>query len=374
MNLSIMNAVKMAANTGVNSGGMRADGRADTNETRQKAEIHAITSGDKINKEVADKGFKLIQNSVKEAANWTAQLFQLIRDCEDTSVAWASFTYSEEQAIKWFRETIQQSDPDYSGKIRNLADVARYNGDKQLSYSVTKSKLKGIIDDETALCDGLQKWYNFQQKHDGFGARALPEGFLNIYSKRYDGKKGSTVFMRDAREAREGANMLENRTAQMRREGAKADAAKTGEQGEQAVSGATAGVRQNTNLPAVIFEAQNNLLRAIQDCYEEIGNDEWVANKLQALAVEMRELVAIARKEVKDKVAATSSKPSQAIADAARQERAELAAADVQNGEADDTEEVSAAAQDEELPEPELTEEDEAHINSMGDDKQQVAG
>lgn len=304
---------------------MLANGRGSGTSPEQaaeqsKAKVLDIVSRDETNPEAVTRTLQMILKSVKEAEGWTRELFLIIRSCSDVHIAKASLMAGESRAIVKFREMIVAGDPNYAGKIKTLNDIAKYNGDKQLTYTVTKSKLFSIIDDDVDLCSKLQEWWNFAAKHDGAPHKALPDGFLNAWSKRYqDEKKGSTLFMRDAREAQAAVGILINRTAQLGREQSRDAAAHTGENGDQTqqqvTSGGTANVIQKGDLVKSTQEALNLVIRLTMDCNsnEEV-TIEGTNGVLAKCAHGLQTLLDAARKALQDKVQATSSQPSQGIA------------------------------------------------------------
>lgn len=316
-----MNIINKAVHQAMLPNGRGSGTSQDQAKAASKASVVEMVSKEVFNPEAAEKGYKLIMQSVRESASWTRDLFLVIRSCEDVHIAKASLVAAESRAIQKFREMITQEDPTYSGKIKNLADVAKYNGDKQLTYTTTKSKLFGIIDNESDLCADLQGWWNFQAKHDGEPHKGLPEGYLNIYAKRYnDEKKGSSLFMRDAREAQAAKGLLVARSEQLKREQSKAAGAQTGQNGEQTQQGVASGTRQRGNLPESTQACLNAVIKAVQDSYEVLPL-ETLNGVLSETVSRINTLVEEKREALKAKVSAGSSKPSTAIAEAVQAAR-----------------------------------------------------
>lgn len=304
---------------------MLANGRgsgtsADQARAADKARVMDLVTKEDINPQAVERGIQLIMRSVKEAAGWTRDLFLLVRSCSDIHIAKASLVAAESRAVQRFRELITQEDKEYAGKIKNLNDIAKYNGQTQLTYSVTKSKIFGIIDSNVDLCHDLQSLWLFQTKHDGAPHKGLPDGFLDPWHARYqDDKKGSTLFMRDAREAQAAKGILTAREAQLNREKSKEASAQTGQNGEQTqqqvTSGGTASVVQKGDLVKSTQEALNLVVRLTMACNSDQEVTIEDTNRvLTECANGLQKLITDARDKVKQAVAATSSSPSKGIA------------------------------------------------------------
>ena len=289
-------------------------------ENAAKGRIIDLVSKKDVLPEAAERGFKLIQQAVKEGANWTREMFLVFRMCEDVGQALGSLGAAERRAIEWFRATIKENDPTYTKAIKGLNDIAKYNGQPQLTYSVTKSRLVGIIDNSETLCDGLQSWWNYQAKHDGEPQKALPAGYLELYHSRYgDEKKGAALFMKDAREAQAGIDIHAARLEKDNADAKRKAASQTGQNGEQdgsrTTQGMESGTRQRANKPDSVQQCLNAVVRAVDDNWELIGIE--ATNGILSTCVEsLQKLVQEKREEIARAVREGSSTPSQAIANA----------------------------------------------------------
>lgn len=293
--MNVMNHVKMA---------MLANGRGSGTSAEQavaaeKAQVVSIVNGEKINQAAVEMGVKLIIQSVKESAGWTRSLFVLIRSCKDRSEAKGSLITAEDRAVIKLRELIAQEDPGYTGKIKNLSDVVKYNGGT-LSYVTTKSKLFGVLDNVDDLCSDLQGLWLDQAKHDGAPHKALADGYLDAWSKRYADVKGSTLFMRDAREAQAAGPILKNREEQRAKAAAKQASAETGQNGKQTQQQIVSGT--NVDQKGLQVKSTQEALNKVIVLTHDVDNDEGVsiedtnavltecASKLQALLVAARDV------------------------------------------------------------------------------------
>lgn len=247
---------------------------AEVAQQQSKARIVDMVTKENVNQQAVDKAVGLILKAVKESAGWTRDLFLTIRMCSgDIELAKGSLHTAEQRAIKKFREMIAQTDPGYPHKIKTLNDLAKYNGDTQLTYSVTKSKLFGIIDNAEDLRSELQKLWLFENEHEGAPMKLLPNGFLDVFSDRYkDDKKGSTLFMSDVRMAKEAEAKLAVKLEMRQKELAKQAAAETGQHGEQTQQGIENGATEQHGLQIKSTqEALNRLIRLVHDADNHEG-------------------------------------------------------------------------------------------------------
>lgn len=368
----------MAQTTNVKAGEMLPNGRIQGNPVREavkdalakdkgtdgkptSASITDMANGAKFDAELVKRGVQIIQGSIKQNAMLTRDVFNLIAACENLQIAEGTLTYAERNVIKQLKE----GQPEGEKPIKNLTDVARLQGSKQLSYVSVKARLLQIMNSEQELVDELQKWYNFQAKHDGEPQMSVQPEFLNPYSRRYrDPVKGWQQYTKDARLAENCKAMLAARVEALAKARGRDAAGQTGQNGANDVSGVRSGDRQRGNLPESTQGVLNLVIKATQDAYEEVDTDA-LNGILQKCADSVRKLQTDARDLAQAKIRESSSKPSEAIAAGSRQ----LSEGDIVR-EMPEVPLANVAGEDDgesELGE-ELTEEDEANIEANAPD------
>lgn len=330
--------------------GVQADG--STVNTVGPYPTASVTNIDKqIDQKVSEAAKKIILANIKGNAGLTRDVFNLIRSCDDLIIAKHSMNAAEDRVVKMFDS---QKIPGEK-KIKSLRDVAMLHGIKQFSWTAVKSQLFSVCEAEDELCEGLQAWWNYEAKHDEAPIKTLPEGFLNLYSKRYGNEKqGWAVFTRDARTAKAGMAMHANRLEQDKRTASKKAGAETGENGEQTQQGLASGTRQRPNLPEDTQALLNKAIDAVHEASGVLSNE--VLNGL---------LVSFA-KDVSDLLTAHHD----AVRETAAHERPNEAVASTQSGTGD-----GAKSGDVELPDvtvdvfstddEELSDEDKANIEEV---------
>jgi len=299
-------------------GAMLPNGRvagtsAEIDAQNSRATVMDLVTKEKIDEKAADATVGLILKSAKEAAGWTRDLFNLIRSCGDIELAKGSLLTGEARAIKKFRELVTASDPDYKGKIKSLGDIAKYQGMTQLSYSVTKSKLIGLIDGAEEMADVVQKLWIFENEHEGAPMKVLAKGYLDAFSERYaDPKKGSTQFMRDVREAQEAQVKYTVKMEQKDKEKAKQAAAETGQNGEQTQQG----IANGTNVDQrglQVKSTQEALNKVIRLTHDADNNDDVKVEDLNGILTEcaqkLQELLNAAADANRERVSKLGSAP-----------------------------------------------------------------
>lgn len=280
-----------------------------------KAVLAGVPNADdvKFNDEVAEKGKKIILTSVRQGAELTREVFLFIRACKGIDYVEGTFKVAEIRAIKALRD----GQPEGEKPIKSLADIAKIQGGAGASsYISVRSRLVKILKDSEELVERLQEWYNFQAKHDAEPQMFVQPDFLDPWGKRYaDEKRGWSVFTRDARIAEQCAATLDTRKKALERSKGKEAAAQTGQNGTQHQQGLVSGGRTRDLFPDSTIACWNELVKATHEAMDEL--DHAVINGVIATAAKaLRELVAAKKQSLKDKVQATSSEPSQGIADA----------------------------------------------------------
>lgn len=282
-----------------------------------KAVLAGVPRADdvKFNDEVAERGKKIILTSVRQGAELTREVFLFIRSCQGIDYVEGTFKVAEIRAIKALRD----GQPEGEKPIKSLPDIAKIQGGAGASsYISVRSRLVKILKDSEELVERLQEWYNFQAKHDGEPQMFVQPDFLDPWGKRYmDEKRGWSVFTRDARIAEQCAATLDTRKKALERAKGKEAAATTGQNGTQHQQGLVSGGRTRDLFPDSTIAVWNELVKATHDAMDEVDHAE-VNGILAKAAQALRELVAAKKQTLKDKVSATSSAPSQGIADANR--------------------------------------------------------
>lgn len=252
---------------------------------------------------------KVINTDLKNAANTSEGIFKVIQQCQNWQEADSTFRLAENNLIAHYRKT--------DTSIKTMADICAVAGVKQLSYSQIKNQLIATVKESEALCENLQKLYDFQYESMSPDEQAknardtVPEGFLNPWHSRYqkrvpDDEKPITVFNRDRRlatgslKALEQAQKLQARARKeadaraterhqeaLRQAAASADTAPAGSGGT--AQGFSSGTRQGRILSVVVQQALNLLINAVHSAEQYLADSEVLPilgnahDKLQAL-------------------------------------------------------------------------------------------
>lgn len=252
---------------------------------------------------------KVINTDLKNAANTSEGIFKVIQQCDSWGHADSVFRRAENDLIAHYRKT--------DTSIKTMADICALAGVKQLSYSQIKNGLIATVKEADALCENLQKLYDFQYESMTADEQAknardtVPEGFLNPWHSRYqkrvpDDEKPVTVFNRDRRlatgslKALEQAQKLQARARKeadaraterhqeaLRQAAASADTAPAGSGGT--AQGFSSGTRQGRILSVVVQQALNLLINAVHSAEQYLADSEVLPilgnahDKLQAL-------------------------------------------------------------------------------------------
>lgn len=292
----------------------------------------------KFNDAVAEKGKKIILTSVRQGAELTREVFLFIRACQGIDYVEGTFKVAEARAIK----AIRDGQPEGEKIIKTLGDIAKIQGGAGASsYISVRTRLSKILRDSEELIEKLQKWYNFQHKVDKEPQMFVHPEFLDPWSKKYeDDKRGWSQFTRDARLAEQCGAQYDQRVQALERAKGKEASSQTGQNGDQHQQGMVSGTRQRGNLA----DSTQKCLNAVVSLTHEVADElpmEQVNGILSTCVMALQHALAVYRAEIKAKVAETSSRPSQGIADAENGGSADAVA----SGQTDDTDDAESGAQ-----------------------------
>lgn len=237
---------------------------------------------------------KVINTDLKNAANTSEGIFSVIQQCQNWQEADSVFRLAENNLIAHYRKT--------NTSIKTMADICELSGVKQLSYSQIKNQLIATVKEADALCENLQKLYDFQYESMSTEDQAknardtVPDGFLNPWHSRYqkrvpDDEKPVTVFNRDKRLATGSLKALEQAQKLQAKARKEADARAT-ERHQEALrqasgtadnapagSGGTAqgfasGTRGGRVLSVVVQQALNMLINSVHSAEQYLADSE----------------------------------------------------------------------------------------------------
>ena len=320
---------------------MLANGRAATSPIAEmvkknvEAQGNVVASGPyktiqggkddiKIDDALAEKGKKIILDTVRKGAELSRQIFEIVRECESPEYVEGTFKVAEARALKVIKDAqdahfkkleAEGKAPDEK-PIRTLSDIAKVQGGAgAASYIAVKARYVKWVNDSDSMVKDLQDWFNFQAKHDGEPQMAVQPDLLNPWSKRYAGNLGWQQFSRDARLCENSKNLLTNRKRVLERQKGRQAAAETGQHGEQTQQGMASGVRQRGNLPDSIQACLNAVIKAVQSSYETIET-ETLNGILSQCVSAIGAAYDAANAAIKAKAQESSSVPSPGIAEA----------------------------------------------------------
>jgi len=256
---------------------------------------------------------------------------------------------AEHHACTIFERSLKVEEP--TAKIETLRDIARRLGLQRLTYEQYKSRIIKAYTERFTLAKQMQEYYDWLVKNEGADQVTLSDGWLDMFSKRYEGPEGFDLWRRDANRTEQQLRAFEAKKARAERAAKKeAEQRKIDQNGAgTAVSGDK---RDEIKIKSPTLQAAWNLM--IQTFLDAVsGNDA---------AVEKREgwLVAILNNavgEIKDKMSDerdAAQKPAFAMSD---------------EDKADAAKSYMDALPDDPAGEP-LTEEDEAIIEEIENEPQ----
>lgn len=251
--------------------------QAARDEKNKGRVLAGVPSADDIrfDGELAERGKKIILDSVRKGAELTREVFLFMRSCEDVDYIEGTFKVAEARAIK----ALSDGQPEGEPRIKALSDIAKIQGGGgAASYIATKSRLLKIVKNEDELVNGLQQWYNWQQKHSGEPAIFVQPDLLNIWSQRYSNEKtGWSQFTKDARICEQAKASLVSAMKVHERSKGKEAAAQTGQNGEQFQQGMESGTRQRPDISEKVMKSLNEVIRLTHSVSSEVAENELVA-------------------------------------------------------------------------------------------------
>lgn len=315
---------------------------------------------------------KVINADIRSAKNVSRGVFDVIRACSSWAEAKSAFEVAENQLME-------------EKKVKTLSALAQETGVKQLSYVSIKNSMLADINSDEKLRSDLTDLYQFQynaktreeQAQDAL--ETVPDGFLNIWSRRYndtDDESGATRFNRDRKLAKdslaqlqtlkkiqekarkqEEANAKERLAESMRRASGATDNAPAGSgQTAQGIAGSTAGqvARQNgRTLSHVVTTALGLFTNAV-----------WAASDCLADS-EILPLMGDATDKILALVEVERSKERQRTAELSREHNRPVAFAENDNDDQTSLEDGDMSALPDLEPEEELTDTDRALIEEI---------
>jgi hypothetical protein len=240
---------------------------------------------------------RAISKAVKNEVNLTREVFSVVRSCESLPMAAATFTFAEQNVLK-----AEQVD-----SMQALA--AKYGVASVSSYQQAKSNILNGVRREDELRKQQQSWLNWKETHDGDSKVVLSDSYLNIWSNRYEGAEGHTMYMRDYREASAAKRLRDAAEKKLAKKAGTAGTATVTE-----ITPAQVASGESGKLPDSIRQALSSLVREVQDVAAILSEDFICKTLNGAMASLVHERKDVQRKVMEASSAATS-KPSKAVAE-----------------------------------------------------------